>query len=509
MRLYVVMGTIVCLVIAAFAMNSRVLVREPDEDPPETLVMAVPVEIRDLFPLSAVDPVTRLATHLIHEPLATYDARGNLEPVLAQSWHTDDGGHTWTVHLQPNVSWHDGTPFTAADVVFTYMLGKKGEELPFPLTQPFENLIEVTQVHDHLVRLKLRRPEGTPPALITIPLVAQHWVQGQGTWAYNKYTLGTGPFTLKRWSPHTATVFTAHGDYWRAAPALDAIEIVPFNDPELRTRSVLSGFAHCALDPDSSAKGVRLLPPRDVVYLAMPSVGPFLVYRAARRAIDVALGQGLREMKTSPGIPATGPWPPPSPLHRPEEEMLIDEDPNTLLDDIGWTERDDDGVRMSGDQRAEFTLMVPIWEDLPQLANWIATCLQEIGISAIIETTSLIDVEKRLAGGDFEAALVQVRTGPDPDLSHLLSSSAIGTGYNDARYQNPTVDLLLHSLVAAPPGGREEAAREIMGILAQDVPAAWLYYPQTRVLISDPVQDLEWLPGPLLYHPEMIRVVGP
>ncbi len=508
MRLYVVMGTLLCLVIAAFTMSSRVLVREPDEEPLETLVMAVPVEIRDLFPLSAVDPVTRLATHLIHEPLATYDSRGNLEPVLAQSWHTDDGGHTWTIHLQPNVSWHDGTPFTAADVIYTYRLGKEGEELPFPLAQQFDNLIEVTQVHDHLVRLKLRRPEGTPPGLITIPLVAQHWVQHQGTWSYNRYTLGTGPFTLKQWSPHTATVFTAHSDYWRAAPALDAIEIVPFNDPGLRTRSVSSGFAHCALEPDSSAEGVRFLPPTDVVYMAMPSVGPFLVYRAARRAIDIALGQSLREMETSVDIPATGPWPPPSPLHRPEEEMVIDEDPNALLDEI-WTGRDDDGVRLSGDQRAEFTLMVPIWEYLPQLANWIARSLADIGVSVIIETTSLLDMEKRLAGGDFEAALVQVRTGPNPDLGHLLSSSAIGTGYNDARYQNPTVDLLLHSLVASSPGAREETAREILSILTQDVPAAWLYYPQTRVLISDPVHNLEWLPGPLVNRPEMIRIVGP
>ncbi len=509
MRIYLIVGTILCLMIVAFSMSSRALVSKPDEGPPKQFTMAVPSEVRNLLPLSAVDPVTRLATHLVHEPLATYDHSGNLEPVLAQRWHTDDGGRSWIVHLRPNVSWHDGTPFTAADVVFTYRLGQEGENLPFALTHLFDNLIEVTYVHEHQVRLDLRKPEGTPPGLVTVPLIAEHWVQKRGTWGYNHYTMGTGPFILKRWSPHTAVVFTAHSDHWRASPALDAIELVPLNDPEMRTRSVLSGRADCSLDPDASAEGTQFLPPTDVVYLAMPAVPPFLVYSAARRAIEATLGQRLRELKTPPGLPATGPWPPPSPLHRPEEEVLPDEDPDALLDEIGWTDRAADGVRMSGQHRAEFTLLVPNWHNLPQMASWIAGSLAEIGVSVAIETQSLIEVENRLASGDCEAALIQVKPGPDPDLGHMLSSTAIGTGCNDARYQNPTMDLLLRSLAASSPGNRKELAREILDVLSQDVPAVWLYYPQTQVLVGDGVQNLEWIPGPLLNRPEQIQVPSP
>ncbi|MFO8060666.1 MAG: ABC transporter substrate-binding protein [Bacillota bacterium] len=508
MRPYLTAGLILCLAVTLWSISTRAVVREPDEDSPEQLVMAVPLEVRDIFPLSTTDPVTRLATHLVHQPLATYGSTGELEPVLAQSWHTDDGGNTWIIHLRPNVYWHDETPFTAADVAFTYRLAVEEGELPFPLADLFDNLIDVTCAHDHQVKLHLRRPEGSPPALITIPLVAQHWVESRGTRVYNRHPMGTGPYTLKQWSPHTAAIFTAQDDYWGNAPLLDAIELAPLNDPELRTRAVLSGFAHCALDPEPAARGAPL-PSTDVVYLAMPSAPPFLAYRAARRAIETTLSQKMHELAAPPGIPATGPWPPASPLHRPEEEVPAGENPEDLLDGAGWTDRGSDGVRMSGDHRAEFTLMVPNWRDFPQLANWIARTLAEIGVSVVIETAPLIEVDRRLTVGDYEAALVQVTVGPDPDLSHLLSSSAIGARYNDAKYESPSVDLLLRSLLESSPVDRGTVAQEILKILSQDIPAAWLYYPQTEVLVGDRVRDLEWIPGPLLSRPELIRVRAP
>lgn len=479
-----------------------------ERNPGGKLVVAVPTMVRNLFPLSASDPVTRLATSLIHEPLARYDLHGGLEPVLATSWHTEDGGNTWVIHLHPEARWHDDTPFTAADVVFTYELARKGGELPFPVTPLFDELTAVEQLHDHKLLLTLRRPRVTPPEFITVPIVAEHWVSEHGTWGYNHNTMGTGPFQLQRWRAHTSCTFGAHEEYWRALPRLASIELVFLEDPELRRRAVETGYAHCAVDP-SAGDDTEVIGVTDVVYLAMPSEPPFLAYAAARRAVEVLL---QREMREAPrGIPATGPWPPGSPLHRPEEDLNLEEDPSLLLDGAGWTREGTEAVRShEAGGKAEFSVLTAAWEDFPDVAAWMQGALEEIGVSAVPETVALAEMQARLGGRDYEAALVQVRVGPNPDLGHLLSSAAAAPGgYNDARYESPLMDHLLASFREGWIEEDTDPAREMWRVLSEEVPAVWLYYPETTVLYGGPVENMRWLPGPLLANPEAIRVFDP
>lgn len=481
-----------------------------DEPEPEgELVVAVPSMVRNLFPLSAVDPVTRLATSLIHEPLARYDHRGRLEPVLANSWYSEDGGETWIIHLRPEARWHDDTPFTAGDVIFTYELAMKGEELPFAVAPLFRDLIGVDRLHDHKIQLTLRRPRAALPEFVTVPMVAEHWVSRHGTWAYNHNPMGTGPFRLERWLAHTTCTFKAHESHWRVMPALKNIKLIPLEDPDLRRRAVETGYAHCAVDP-SGGDDTEVLGVTDVVYLAMPSEPPFLAYTAARRAIEVTLQRELRR-EESFGIPATGPWPPASPLHRPEELLPLDDDPSLLLEEAGWIRDGMDGARgHDSGEAAVFSVLTPAWEGFPGLGNWIAATLEEIGVSAVPETVPLAEAEARLADRDYEAALVQVRVGPNPDLSHLLSSAAsVPGGYNDARYVSPRMDHLLTRFTEGSSPEDADLAEEMWRVLSEDVPAVWLYYPETTVLHGEAAEGLRWLPGPLLANPEMITVHDP
>lgn len=480
-----------------------------DEPAPEgELVVAVPSLVRNLFPLSAADPVTRLATSLIHEPLARYDTSGGLEPVLATNWYTNDGGETWIIHLRPEARWHDDTPFTAADVVFTYQLAKKGGELPFPVTPLFDELITVQELHDHKIMLTLRRPRVTLPELMTVPIVSEHWVSEHGTWGYNHNPMGTGPYRLERWRAHTACTFSAHEAYWRARPRLANIELVFLEDPDLRRRAVQTGYAHCAVDP-SDGPDTEVIAVTDVVYLAMPAEPPFLAFSAARRAVEVTLQRELR--KAPPGLPATGPWPPDSPLHRPEEDLDLDIDPSLLLDEAGWTWGSMDALRShESGEKAQFSVLTPAWEAFPELATWVEVVLKEIGVSAMPDTVTLAEMETRLGDRDYGAALVQVRVGPNPDLSHLLSSSAaVAGGYNDARYESPPMDHLLRSFNEGWVQEDADPAEEMWRVLAEEVPAAWLYYPETTVLYGGLVENVRWLPGPLLANPEAIRVLDP
>src|SRR5262245_21207049 len=71
-------------------------------------------------PVLTVDGASADAVNDVFESLVRMNPRTTLpEPMLAESWEHDDAGTTWTFHLRQDVSWHDGTPFTAADVAFT------------------------------------------------------------------------------------------------------------------------------------------------------------------------------------------------------------------------------------------------------------------------------------------------------------------------------------------------------------------------------------------------------
>ena len=159
------------------------------------------------------------------------------EPRLAESWTTSSDGLTVTFKLRQGVTFHDGSPFTAQDVVFNI---QRIQDKSFGSAwAPYVNTVEqVTAVDDHTVRFQLSVPT---PALFanlgSIMIISQ---KSAGT--IDKHPVGTGPFQFVEWVPGDHIKVTKFANYWQAGkPYLDGILFKPLPDAQSAVTALQTG----------------------------------------------------------------------------------------------------------------------------------------------------------------------------------------------------------------------------------------------------------------------------
>lgn len=177
---------------------------EPDAPVEEqVLVEALVGEIRKLNPLLATyNPVDRDITALIFEGLTTTNAYGEIVPRLAASWQVSDDGLQVIVSLRRDVLWHDGVPFTAADVLFTTRLLSAPDFPGAADLREFWRTVEVEQLDDHTVRFRLTQPLASFPDQLRIGIVPEHVLRGVtgetlAQHPFNLDPIGTGPYQFE------------------------------------------------------------------------------------------------------------------------------------------------------------------------------------------------------------------------------------------------------------------------------------------------------------------------
>jgi peptide/nickel transport system substrate-binding protein len=178
----------------------------------DRLVTATISDPKTFNPLLSVDSASSAATSDIFEGLVRLDPHMTLpEPMLASSWEHDDAGTTWTFHLRPGVRWHDGEPFTAEDVAFTFDAiydPKVPNSLKHVLTVGGKR-VEVEVVDPLTVRLHLAEPFAPLLNSIGFAILPKHLL-GKGlaegtftqTWGIDtppEKVVGTGPYRMTRY----------------------------------------------------------------------------------------------------------------------------------------------------------------------------------------------------------------------------------------------------------------------------------------------------------------------
>ena len=175
------------------------------------------------------------------EPQNTPDS---IVPELATGWSWSEDGTELTFPLHQGVKWHDGKPFTAADVKCTIDLlqGKAEEKLRInPRKSWFDNVSEVTTEGDHEVTFHLKRPQ---PSLLSMlatgwtPIYPCHVSPAQ----MRRHPIGTGPFKFVEFKPNQSITVVRNPNYWKAGrPYLDGIEYRIIQDVSTRLLSFMAG----------------------------------------------------------------------------------------------------------------------------------------------------------------------------------------------------------------------------------------------------------------------------
>ena len=175
------------------------------------------------------------------EPQNTFES---IVPELATSWSWSEDGTELTLPLRHEVKWHDGKPFTAADVKCTLDLlqGKATERLRIdPRKSWFDNVAEVTTNGDFEVTFHLKRPQPSLVAMLATgwtPIYPCHVPPAQ----MRQHPIGTGPFKFVEFKPNESIRLNRNPDYWKPGrPYLDGIEFRTIKDVSTRLMSFIAG----------------------------------------------------------------------------------------------------------------------------------------------------------------------------------------------------------------------------------------------------------------------------
>ena len=187
-------------------------------------------------------PNNQIADHLF-DTLVAMDGNFRPQPGLAVSW-TAEGEHLWEMKLRPGVVFHDGSPFTADDVVFTF--GRIPQVLNSPASfvdavKPISRI----EVVDPLT-LRLHTPEPVPlmpNILASVRIVGRKNGEGAGTSDYNsgKAAVGTGPYKLESVLLGDKVVFRRNDAYWGPKPAWERVNYRLIANNASRTAALQAG----------------------------------------------------------------------------------------------------------------------------------------------------------------------------------------------------------------------------------------------------------------------------
>ncbi len=436
-------------------------------------------------------------TTLIFSGVTRLGPDGQVLPDLAESWDVSGDGLTYTFHLRQNVSWHDGEPFTADDVIFTYDALRDPDFQGQPAQAELFHNITVTKVDDATVQIRLTQPFAPLLAHLTVGILPSHLLQGQDAEAlysspFNQQPVGTGPFRLTDLSPQRA-VLEANTGYYLGGPYLRRFEFRFYQDEPsllkaLKAGEVQSAFFRSPLNADDSQ---YLQTDANLQLLALPSTTSTVLYfndawpslqdKKVRQALAYATNrQGIiSDILQDQGVEAdsaiaAGTW---------SYYPVLDRyayDPNqaaTLLDEAGWTLQPN-GIRAKDGVELRFRIITNDDALRTAAADDIARSWSALGIPTDVSvqgpTTLLRDM---LLPHDFIVAIYGFDGGPDPDpYPAYHSSQARPGGENLSGFSDPTVDLLLQNArQSSDAEARKALYRQFQEVFAGELPNLPLY----------------------------------
>ena len=411
----------------------------------------------------------------IYSAIVTLDAKQNIIPDLATSWRATDATH-WEFKLRPGVTFHDGTPLTAEDVVFTYQRARNVPGSPGSFQQYLKRVVKATAVDPTTVLVETDGPDPIlPNELQNVWIVSRSIGATATSQDYNsgKAAIGTGPYKLVRWVRGDRIELVRNEAYFGTKPEWENVAYKPITNDAARVAALLSGdvdviSAVPSNDVESFAQRpnftVTLLPSDRIIYITLDSdraVTPMVtaldgaplranplkdvrVRRALSKAIDrgnlvnvVLRGQGKPSGQFAPDYVAGA-----SPALKAEPYDL--DGAKKLLTEAGYP----NGFAM--------TLAGPNdrYPNDATVVQVVAQMWSKLGLRMKVDTMPKSIYFTRVNKLDFSASL----TGNSSDTAEPMSqlNYCLGTydlergigGGNPGRYANPEFDRLLQQASA-------------------------------------------------------------
>ncbi len=497
---------LIVLLVAGLAFTSASVFSEPQYG--GKLVMGINDEVTRMDPhLQGQRSGITMISRNIYSGLLAFNPSMEVVPDLATEWEFDEENIVWTFYLREGVKFHNGEPFTAEDVKFSFER-IMDPDTGSPHARHFVAVKDIEVVDDYTVKIFMEEMDSSfleALAYSQVVIVPQSVVEEEGN--LNTVAIGTGPFKMDHRRPDVETVLVRNEDYFREGlPYLDQIQFRIMPDDTARSVSLRTGqvdvmdripfdmLPALEADPEVNVYGGPGLNMR----VAVPNLNrePWddpLVRQAFQIGIDkeAIVGFVIRGY----GEPLiNGPLPSilPGHLDDPVFEDLPDrEKAKELLAEAGYP----DGFSSKLLSFSEITILADTAIALREEAA-------KIGIDLELELMELGIVQSRRQERDFD--LVITGFGADWTQSWLSGPYATGSTGNQNDFSDPEIDALLRDArMETDPEARDEIYRDIQRKLMELNPNFPLFSAYEFFALSSHVKGYEFKPSTELNFAEM------
>ncbi len=476
------------------------------------------------------DVANGMVTDVVYESLVEYDENGDLVPWLATSWDISEDMKTLTWHLRDGVTWNDGTPFTAADVKFSYEFiaspGYTGNfAAPVKTIVGFDEMragtateLEGVKIVDDLtltVTTKEIYAEAVERLGNYVHIIAKHQWEGipldkvleQTEKLHNP--IGTGPYMVKEYVPDSHTIVEKNVNYWAGEPVIDEFIFMIVNKetaPAMIARGELDYIELNSLSPDiiksyEDAGAVFIqVPTTYSQLLVMNNQSHYLKDVNVRRGLLYAIDRPsiLENIAYGYGRLVTQPYPPFFWAYGGDDKFdPYDYSPETaikvLTEEAGW--KYENGTMFDAEGKpVVMKLIYPQGNKARELAAVvIQQNFKEIGIQldiTMLEFNTMLDQFDTQEPEAFELGMVGTGVGNTGSIYNAYHSSAIFNGMNMSRYSDPEMDALLElSNSVVDREERKAVYVQVAQLINKNVPQVFLYNYDAGRFLSPRIQN--------------------
>lgn len=440
-------------------------------------------------------------SRLIFSGLLKYNNKLELVSDLARDYKISEDQKTYTFYLKDNVKWHDGEKFSADDILFT-IASIQDPEYKSPLYKSFKG-VKVEKIDELTVSFTLKEPFAPFLSSLTVGILPEHlWgnvpAANANLTEYNLKPIGTGPYEFKQLTKDKfgnikSYVLEADGDYYFHPPFIKTMIFKFYAESEEAITAARKGnvdgvsYVPGNLKEElNKNKNIQYhsfqLPQYSAIFLNQQN--ELLKIKEVKQALAYAVDKQkiIDEVLKKNGERIDGPILPGFVGHYGEIKKY-DYDPvqaEKILEEKGWVKDAETGLRKKGNKELRFSLTTIDQPEYLEVADFLKDFWQAVGFGVELRIIDSSRIQNYvIKPRSYEALLFGEIVGSDPDPYPFWHSSQIkDPGLNLSVYANKDVDKLLEA--ARKTSNNQERTQkytEFQKILAEDLPAIFLYNP--------------------------------